>query len=210
MSLRLRTGSALALLSMIGAVPTIAGAQGSPEETMLASVKNGPLAKLGLARQSVRRVRRSPSQGTFESRNPIVKVRGGRVAVNLYAAVARRCRRRSWRLARPMSGRRARWWPRAYRSARSATSPRCRRSPSPSRSSRRSARRRARLSARATPPRAATMRGPPPLRRHRRHRRRALRQLPVQPAGVRAGRTDDDCRPGRRERRCPRQRHRAQ
>ena len=47
MSLRLRTGSALALLSMIGAFPTIAAAQGSPEETMLASVKNGPLAKLG-------------------------------------------------------------------------------------------------------------------------------------------------------------------
>jgi hypothetical protein len=86
MSLRLRTGTVLALLSLIGAVPTIAAAQ-SPEETMLASVKNGPLAKLGPWLANLYdEFRQSRNQGTFESRNPVVKVRGGRVAVNLYAA----------------------------------------------------------------------------------------------------------------------------
>jgi hypothetical protein len=89
MSLPLRTGSVLALLAMLGVVPGTATAQGSPEETMLASVKNGPLAKLGPWLANLYdEFRQSPRQDAFETRNPIVKVRDGRVAVNLYAADA--------------------------------------------------------------------------------------------------------------------------
>jgi hypothetical protein len=88
MSLRLRAGFALALLSIVG-VPAMAAAQASPEEAMLASVKNGPLAKLGPWLGNLYdEFRQSRNPDTFESRNPIVKVRGGRVAVNLYAADA--------------------------------------------------------------------------------------------------------------------------
>jgi hypothetical protein len=87
MSLRLPAGYALALLSMIGAAPVTAAAQGSREESLLASVKGGPLEKLGpwLANLSDE-FRQAPNPDTFQSRNPIVKVRGGRVAVNLYAS----------------------------------------------------------------------------------------------------------------------------
>ena len=42
-----------------------------------------------------------------------------------------------------------------------------------------------------------------PRRRHRRHGRRAVRQLPVQPAGVRSRRADHDRCPGRGHRGCP-------
>jgi hypothetical protein len=85
MSLRLRAGYALALLS-IGAAPLPAAAQGSPEESLLSSVKTGPLEKLGPWLANLYdefRLARDPD--AFQSRNPIVKVRGGRVAVNLYA-----------------------------------------------------------------------------------------------------------------------------
>ena len=87
MSLRLRTVSVLALVATIGTVPAIAAAQGSPEETMLATVKTGPLAKLGPWLANLHdEYRQSRAGDAFVSRNPVLKVRGGYVAVNLYAA----------------------------------------------------------------------------------------------------------------------------
>ena len=87
MSSRLRPTFAVCLTLILGTA-AVAGAQSqSPEESLVASAKNGPLEKLGPWLGNLyEEFRGSANQDRFETRNPVLKVRGGRVAVNLYAA----------------------------------------------------------------------------------------------------------------------------
>jgi hypothetical protein len=86
MSTRLRAIVTIALFS-IGYATRVAIAQSkSPEETLLASVKDGPMQKLGpwIANLS-EEFRRAQNKETFQTRNPLMKVQAGRIAVDLYA-----------------------------------------------------------------------------------------------------------------------------
>ena len=59
----------------------------SPEDTLLASVKNGPMQKLGPWLGNLYdEYRGAANKDGFQTRNPVLKVHGGRVAVNLYAS----------------------------------------------------------------------------------------------------------------------------
>jgi len=87
MSCRLRAMSALALALMLGAAGVARAQSQSPEESLLASTKGGPLEKLGPWLANLYdEFRAAANQDRFASRNPVLKVYGGRVAVNLYAA----------------------------------------------------------------------------------------------------------------------------
>lgn len=80
---------ALALALTLGAAPLAQAQSQSPEEALLSSVKNGPLQKLGPWLSNLYdEYRGAPNKDAFVSRNPVVKVRGGKVAVNLYASDA--------------------------------------------------------------------------------------------------------------------------
>jgi len=86
--MRPRTASALALLLFItsGSVQSALAQSRSAEESLLARVKNGPMQKLGPWLANLYdEFRQAPNNATFETRNPVVKVRAGRVAVDLYA-----------------------------------------------------------------------------------------------------------------------------
>jgi hypothetical protein len=88
MSLRLRAVRALALLPILtfGSAQVALAQSRSAEDTLLASVKNGPMQKLGPWLGNLYdEFRQGPNTGTFVTRNPVLKVRGGRVAVDLYA-----------------------------------------------------------------------------------------------------------------------------
>ena len=88
MSLRLRAAPTLALLPILafGSVHAVRAQSRSAEESLLDSVKNGPMQKLGPWLANLyEEFRQAPNTTTFETRNPVVKVRGGRVAVDLYA-----------------------------------------------------------------------------------------------------------------------------
>ena len=86
MSFRLEAVSALALSLVLGSAQAASAQARSPEEALLASTKNGPMQKLGpwLANLA-EEFRQAPNKATFETRNPVLKVRGGRVALDLYA-----------------------------------------------------------------------------------------------------------------------------
>jgi Subtilase family len=87
MSNRLRAGLVLAILLVVGRAPS--AAQSSPEEALLSAAKNGPLQKLGpwLANLADE-FRQTRNPGSFQTHNPVLKVHGGRIAVQLYAADA--------------------------------------------------------------------------------------------------------------------------
>src|SRR5215210_4717531 len=86
MSFRLRAMFPLVLSVIVGAAHVAVAQTRSPEETLLGSVKNGPLQKLGpwLANLSDE-FRQAPNKDAFQTRNPVLKVNGGRVAIDLYA-----------------------------------------------------------------------------------------------------------------------------
>jgi hypothetical protein len=87
MSLRFRAIFTLALFSIfLGPVQGALAQPTSPEETLLASAKSGPMQKLGpwLGNLSEEFGRASNKPG-FQTRNPVLKVQSGRVAVDLYA-----------------------------------------------------------------------------------------------------------------------------
>ena len=89
MSTRLRVTPALALLFflLLGSVEAALAQSPSAEESLLASVKNGPLQKLGPWLANLYdEYQRAPNGATFETRNPVLKVKGGAVAVDLYAS----------------------------------------------------------------------------------------------------------------------------
>jgi subtilisin family serine protease len=86
MSFRFRAIFALAALSLIGASHVALAQSKSPEETLLASVKDGPMEKLGPWLGNLyEEFRQATNKEGFQTRNPALRVRGGRVAVNLYA-----------------------------------------------------------------------------------------------------------------------------
>jgi hypothetical protein len=86
MSLRPGAAFALALLVTFGSAHAALAQSSSPEETLLASVKDGPMQKLGpwLANLN-EEFQRSPDKDGFQTRNPVLKVQAGRVAVEMYA-----------------------------------------------------------------------------------------------------------------------------
>jgi hypothetical protein len=86
--MRLRAMPALAclLLVTLGSLQAVLAQTRSAEESLLTSVKNGPMQKLGPWLANLYdEFRQAPNNATFETRNPVLKVRGGRVAVDLYA-----------------------------------------------------------------------------------------------------------------------------
>lgn len=86
MSLRPRAMFAVALFVTLGSVHVALAQSSSPEETLLASVKNGALQKLGPWLANLYdEFQQAPNKETFQTRNPLLKVRGGRIAVDLYA-----------------------------------------------------------------------------------------------------------------------------
>ena len=86
MSFRLKAVSALALCVSLGSASAVGAQSRSAEETLLATVKNGPMQKLGPWLANLYdEFRQAPNTGNFQSRNPVLKVRGGRVAVDLHA-----------------------------------------------------------------------------------------------------------------------------
>ena len=61
----------------------------SPEEDFIKAATNDPLQKLGPWLSNVyEEYQRAPNKGQFRTRNPVVKVTGGRVGVDLYASEA--------------------------------------------------------------------------------------------------------------------------
>ena len=86
-SLRFRAMFTLALFSIsVGSARAALAQSRSPEETLLASVKSGPMQKLGpwlgnLAEE----FRQASNKDGFQTRNPLLKLQAGRVAVDLYA-----------------------------------------------------------------------------------------------------------------------------
>lgn len=88
MSMRLRPMRALVLsvfVALCGVQPAFAQPP-SAEQALLASVKNGPMQKLGPWLANLYdEFQQAPNSAAFETRNPVLKVRGGRVAVDLYA-----------------------------------------------------------------------------------------------------------------------------
>jgi len=86
MSFRLKAVSALVLCFALISASAVFAQPRSAEETLLATVKNGPMQKLGPWLANLYdEFRQAPNTGNFASRNPVLKVREGRVAVDLYA-----------------------------------------------------------------------------------------------------------------------------
>jgi hypothetical protein len=86
--MRLKAMPALALLLIVslGSIQTVLAQSMSAEASLLTSVKNGPMQKLGPWLANLHdEFRQAPNNATFETRNPVLKVRAGRVAVDLYA-----------------------------------------------------------------------------------------------------------------------------
>jgi hypothetical protein len=58
----------------------------TPEETLLSSVKDGPMQKLGPWLNNLyEEFRQATNKDAFQTRNPVLKVQAGRVAVDMYA-----------------------------------------------------------------------------------------------------------------------------
>ena len=86
MRLKAMPALALFLIVTLGSIHTVLAQSRSAEESLLDSVKNGPMQKLGPWLANLyNEFRQAPNNATFETRNPVLKVRGGRVAVDLYA-----------------------------------------------------------------------------------------------------------------------------
>jgi hypothetical protein len=87
MSFRFRAVFLLALPLMLTATQVARAQSPSPEETLLASAKGGPMQKLGPWLGNLYdEYRGAVNKDTFQTRNPVVKVQGGRVAIDMYAS----------------------------------------------------------------------------------------------------------------------------
>jgi hypothetical protein len=72
-------------LVVMSARPATA-APGSPEEDLVQAVKSGPFQKIGPWLANLyKEYQQSPNKKAFTTRNPVLKVRGGKVGVDLYA-----------------------------------------------------------------------------------------------------------------------------
>jgi subtilase family protein len=89
MPISLRVGLALTLVLAVGAVPASTVSAAPPEDDLVAAAKNGPLQKLGpwLANLYDEYQGSSNKKG-FATRNPVLKVAGGKVGVQLVASDA--------------------------------------------------------------------------------------------------------------------------
>jgi hypothetical protein len=86
MSFRLKAVSALAISLTLGFAEAARAQPVSPEEALLNRVKNGPMQKLGPWLANLYdEFRQAPNPNAFETRNPALKVQGGRVGVDLVA-----------------------------------------------------------------------------------------------------------------------------
>ena len=186
MSFRLKAVFALALLSTFGPVPAALAQSGSPEETLRRCQEWSDAEARTLARQSLRRVPTSPESGDLrdpQSRAESAREESGSAVCHdpaaLQAALAHSVRRTCERRAAGVLRCRCARWPilppalAPVRAAGAGHAPRLL-ARIRDQSGGRQPRRRPRSRDRAR-------------RWHRRHGRCALRQLPVQPAGIRSG-----------------------
>lgn len=91
MPIRVRVGLALTLILALGAVPASTASAATPEENLVASAKNGPLQKLGPWLGNLYdEYQKSTNKKGFTTRNPVLKVSGGKVGVQLVASDAAR------------------------------------------------------------------------------------------------------------------------
>jgi hypothetical protein len=82
----MRIGFVLTLPLLTGATSLAVAAPKTPEEALVESAKNGPLQKLGPWLANLyEEFQGSTNKSTFKTRNPVLKVYGGKVGVDLYA-----------------------------------------------------------------------------------------------------------------------------
>jgi len=88
MTLKIRAAFLLAASMLLGAtVQAIAANPSTPEERLVDSVKNGPLQKIGPWLANLyNEYQQSPNKDAFTTTNPVLKVHGGKVGVDLYAS----------------------------------------------------------------------------------------------------------------------------
>src|SRR4051812_41015885 len=88
MTLKIRAAFLLAASMLLGAtVQAIAASPSTPEERLVDSVKNGPLQKIGPWLANLyNEYQQSPNKDAFTTTNPVLKVHGGKVGVDLYAS----------------------------------------------------------------------------------------------------------------------------
>ncbi|HEX7959809.1 MAG TPA: S8 family serine peptidase [Terriglobales bacterium] len=84
--MRIKAVSLLSVSLLLGATPTIAATSSTPEASLVDSVKNGPLQKIGPWLGNLyNEFQQSPNKSAFTTTNPVVKVNGGKVGVDMYA-----------------------------------------------------------------------------------------------------------------------------
>src|SRR5690348_14995211 len=86
MRLKGRVSFLLTVSLFVSATHFAVAAASTPEQKLVDGVKNGPLQKLGpwLANLSDE-FQQSPDKQNFTTQNPVIKVYGGKVAVDMYA-----------------------------------------------------------------------------------------------------------------------------
>jgi subtilisin family serine protease len=86
MIVRAKTVFVLSVSLVLGATPAIAASPSTPEERLVDSVKNGPLQKIGPWLANLYdEYQQSPNKEAFTTTNPVLKVHGGKVGVDMYA-----------------------------------------------------------------------------------------------------------------------------
>ena len=86
MTARTKAVFVLSVSLMLGTTPAIAANPSTPEEKLVDSVKNGPLQKIGPWLANLYdEYQQSPNKQAFTTTNPVLKVHGGKVGVDMYA-----------------------------------------------------------------------------------------------------------------------------
>src|SRR3989440_10029425 len=87
MTVRISAVGLLSVSLLLGAtVQAIEASPPPPEERLVDSVKNGPLQKIGPWLANLyNEYQQSPNKDAFTTTNPVLKVHGGKVGVDLYA-----------------------------------------------------------------------------------------------------------------------------
>src|SRR5256714_8255778 len=87
MTVRIRAVCLLSVSLLLGAtVQAIAAAPSTPEEKLVDSVKNGPLQKIGPWLGNLyQEYQQSSNKKAFTTSNPVIKLHGSKVGVDVYA-----------------------------------------------------------------------------------------------------------------------------
>lgn len=86
MPMRIRAGLVLTIALFLGATQRVLAAPAIAEEKLVESAKNGPLQKLGPWLENLYdEFQQSANKKEFKTRNPVLKVSGGKIGVDLYA-----------------------------------------------------------------------------------------------------------------------------